>query len=284
MRFLAGCAQFAPKKADVRANLDSIAQFVREAAAAKVDVLVFPESATSGYYLEGGVLECSLTASALQSELASRLGGLNSDIDFCLGFYEEHEELLYNSAAYFSLIQGDLKLVQIYRKIFLPTYGTFDEDRFVSRGTELPVFDTRFGKVAILICEDIWHSIMPTLVALQGAQVLLVPSASPARGFKGEVPGNVERYERLLKAIAEEHSIYVLNSMLCGFEGGKGFAGVSSITDAEGEVIAKSPMLEPHLLVSEVDLDALAMIRANSPLLSDLKSKWPTLVKIINNE
>ena len=66
--------------------------------------------------------------------------------------------------------------------MFLPTYGVFDEERFVEAGRSVQAFDTRWGRAAILICEDAWHSFTPMLAALDGAQLIIVPSASPARG------------------------------------------------------------------------------------------------------
>ena len=84
------------------------------------------------------------------------------------------------------------------------------------------------GRLAILICEDIWHSILPSLCAAAGAQLILVPSASPGRGFSGNTVSNLDRYERLLTAVSEEHGVYCVNCHLCGFEGGKGFVGKRS--------------------------------------------------------
>src|SRR5439155_811777 len=83
----------------------------------------------------------------------------------------------------------------VHRKVFLPTYGVFDEERFVERGHEVRAFDTRFGRAAILICEDAWHSLTATIAALDGAQLLILPSASPARGT-GKTEGEGESQGR----------------------------------------------------------------------------------------
>ncbi len=280
MRFTVAVAQFTPEKAQVHANLDRIAEITRQAVSENAELVVFCETATTGYFLEGGVLECSLEREELAAELGKRLTGLTKPIDIALGFYERHNETLFNSAAYLEATPAGVTVRQVYQKFFLPTYGVFDEERFVSAGTALAVFDTRLGRMGLLICEDIWHSIMPTLCAIRGAQVLIVPSASPARGFAGAEPGNMERYERLLQGISEEHSLYCVNSALLGFEGGKGFVGMSSVVNSDGQVVAKSPMLEEHLLLAEIDLDLLAVSRANSPLLGDLRERWSAIVKL----
>jgi predicted amidohydrolase len=93
-----------------------------------------------------------------------------------------HGNRLYNSGLYATLGGPDAGIRHVHRKIFLPTYGVFDEERFVEAGRSVQAFQTRWGRAAILICEDAWHSFTPMLAALDGAQVIIVPSASPARG------------------------------------------------------------------------------------------------------
>lgn len=277
MTFTVGAAQFTPKKADVQANLDRIAEILEEASSEGAELVVFPETIVSGYFLEGGVLESALTGEELLAELAKRF---SKPIDALVGFYETSRGNLYNSAAYVELGPRP-RLVHAYRKFFLPTYGVFDEERFVSRGHDLGVFDTRLGRMAVLICEDIWHSILSALAAVHGAQVVLVPSASPARGFSGEQIGNLERYARMLRAVSDEHGVYCVNSHLCGFEGGKGFVGGSSITDPMGNVLAQAPVLEDHLTLAEVDLELVELARAQLPLTSDLQSAWGDIQRIV---
>ncbi len=281
MRLVAACAQFTPEKARVEANLDRLAELILQASGEGVDLIAFPETATTAYFLEGGVAECALTREALLDGLTKRLGALARLIDVVVGFYEKANTTYYNSAAYLEL-GASPRCVHVYRKFFLPTYGVFDEERFVSRGRELGIAQTRFGPVGMLICEDVWHSILGTLLALNGARIVIVPSASPARGFQGELPGNVERYEAMLKSLSREHGVFCLNPMLAGFEGGKGFVGGSMITNPAGELINRSPLLEDHLLVSELDLDLVDIARDQLPLLSDLQSAWPTIRAIID--
>src|SRR5690606_20462569 len=149
---------------------------------------------------------------------------------------------------------------------FLPTYGLFDEERFVTRGSNLTVLHTRLGRMAILICEDLWHSILPTLCALGGAQAILVPSASPGRGFGETQIRNLDRFERLAIAVSEEPGVFTLNCQLCGFDGGKGFVGGSRIVSPTGEILAASPVIDEHLLIATVDLDLIDIARAQLPL------------------
>lgn len=256
-----------------------IGEFLVQAASEGVDVVLFPETAVTGYFLEGGVLECALTTEDLTAQLATHLTKVTKPIDFAGGFYEIESGNLYNSAAYFSWSGSELTLVHCYRKFFLPTYGVFDEERFVARGTEFSVFETRFGPMSLLICEDVWHSVSSTICAIKGAQVILVPSASPARGFQGEKPSNVLKYEQLLSAISAEHNVFTVNAALCGFEGGKGFPGGSMVFDPEGQVLVSSPLQDEHLAIAEIDLEQVRLARSRSPLLGDLQSAWGDVVR-----
>lgn len=269
-----GLAQIAPFKAEIDRNLDAMAEAIRQASAEGVDLVTFAETAVSGYFLEGGVLECAMSGEELAERLGKRLAGLERGVDVHTGFYEMEGGQVYNSAAYLEFGVGAPRVVDVYRKFFLPTYGVFDEERFVARGHGLGLIETRFGKVGALICEDVWHSILPTLLALRGAQILLIPSASPGRGFSGATVGNLDRYHRMLQAVSEEHGVFCVNTQLIGFEGGKGFVGGSSVTDPFGKRIAEGPVQEPHLLIADLDLDQIEIARHNLPLLADLRGVW----------
>jgi len=148
------------------------------------------------------------------------------------------------------------------------------------------------GKAANLICEDAWHSLAATVAALEGAQLIIVPSASPARGLDeqeacdGEdaLPVSVVRWERIVRGIAEEHGVFVALANLVGFEGGKGFPGASAVIDPTGRVIARGPLFEEALLTADIDLDSLTTARSDSPLLADLQSALPVLTKSLSGQ
>lgn len=273
----AACAQLAPEKGRPAANLDRIAEAARQAQAEGADLVAFPESIVTGYFLEGGVIEHAMPTSSLVEELAARLTDLTDPLDLVVGFYEVADGILYNSAAYVECVPGSVRTVHVHRKFFLPTYGMFDEARFVAEGREIRAFDTRFGRVGLLICEDVWHSITSTLLALDGAQIIVVPSASPARGFETETIGNLDRYRRMIRALCEEHGVFGLNPMLAGFEGGKGFVGGSRIVDPFGLTLGEAVIGDEALLIADLDFEDLTIARAQSPLLADLRTAWPTL-------
>jgi NAD+ synthetase len=280
-------AQFRPTKGAWAETLADAGRVLREAAAlpAPPDVVVFPESALSGYFLEGGVRDVARTAPALFDELAAlhRDAGL-APVDVVIGFYETWRNRLHNSALYATLGGPEAGIRHVHRKVFLPTYGVFDEERFVEAGREVRAFDTRWGRAAMLVCEDAWHSLLPTIAALDGAQVIFVVSATPARGLTpggdgGARPANLERWERLATGAAAEHGCFVAVAQLVGFEGGKGFVGGSLVAGPDGELLARADVFEPALLPVELDLGAITRARADAPFLADLEIKLPHLLE-----
>ncbi len=283
-RFTVGVVQFKPFKGQYRRNLEGIAQILEQVVHTEppIDVLVFPETATTGYFIQGGVRELAMPAEEVFNDLTHLYASLNPfrPLDLCIGFYERYEGEYYNSALYATLESKveHSRLIHVHRKFFLPTYGVFEEERFVARGSRLDVFETRFGKSAILICEDVWHSLSSAVVALRGAKIIYVPTASPARGFHNEQIENVETYRRMLTQIASEHTVFVVQSSLVGFEGGKGFVGASWVVDPFGKVLACGPVGKEALIQVSIDLDDVAIARAQLPLLSDLRSALPDLV------
>lgn len=279
MGFRLASVQFRPDMGRISHNLDRMAEIVRQAVSEEsAGLVVFPETAVSGYYVQGAAGENALSADELLGELAGRLDGV--DVDVLVGFYEKADGQPYNSAGYFEFSPEGSRTVGVYHKFFLPTYTVFDEDRYVARGTELGLFDTRLGKVGVLICEDAWHSILGSLLALRGAQLICTIVASPARGFQGEEPSNVERYERMVRAMSEEHGIFAASAMLTGFEGGKGLVGGSVVFDPNGVRLAKGEIMEEHMVVADIDLDMVEIARAKAPLLADLRGSWETILSL----
>src|SRR5688572_11695260 len=282
-------AQFSPKKGDYVANLKKLGDLFAQidALEPRPQLLCLPESALTGYFLEGGVRDVAVTAGALARDLnevyRARVTGPRM-LDVALGFYEEFSNKLYNSAIYVTLGGGDGEIRHVHRKMFLPTYGMFDEERFVDRGRELRAFDTSWGRAALLVCEDAWHSLSGTIAALDGAQTIFLLAAPPARGawpqLTGDptVPASVNRWERLARDIAEEHGVHVVLSNLVGSEGGKIFPGASMVLGPKGELRARGPLWEEALVTAVLDPDDVTRARADMPLIADLEVMVPHLV------
>src|SRR4051812_40508666 len=279
-------AQLKPRKGDYRGNLERLGTVFAQAD--RLDprpmVLALAESALTGYFLEGGVRDNAVTAGTLAGDLdhvyrASSSGRL---LDVVVGFYEIWNNKLYNSSMYVTLGDGEPKIRHVHRKVFLPTYGLFDEERFVERGRAVRAFDTSWGRAAMIVCEDAWHSMTATIAALDGAQLIFVCSAPPARGIAPRsdgVPGpaSVSRWDRIGRDIAEEHGVYVALTNLVGSEGGKLFPGGSFVAGPQGEVRGRAPLWNDAILSVSLDLDDVTRARADMPLIADLETMMPHL-------
>jgi NAD+ synthase (glutamine-hydrolysing) len=285
--------QFKPRKGDYSANLQRLAGIFSQidALEPRPDVAVFSETALTGYFVEGGVRDVAMTAGAFARDLQAQYkSALNTprQLDVCIGFYEVWNNAFYNSALYVTL-GGDTepKIRHVHRKLFLPTYGLFDEERFVDRGFEVRAFDTDWGRAAVLICEDAWHSLTGTVAALDGATIIFICSASPARGVwaredEGPIPANLKRWERLARDIAEEQGVFVALVNLVGTEGGKTFSGGSIIAGPNGDIRARAPLWEETLLTISLDPEDLTRARSDVPLLTDLQTMMPHLMRTVD--
>ena len=279
-------AQVRPQKGAYEQNLCRIGALLREVGGwpDPPELVIAPETALTGYFLEGGVRELAVSADQLFDDLSRQHeeAGI-SPLDIALGFYEVHGNRLYNSGLYATLGGSEAGIRHIHRKIFLPTYGVFDEERFVEAGRSVQAFDTRWGRAAILICEDAWHSFTPMLAALDGAQVIIVPSASPARGVitsddTAGRPVSLARWSRLAQDIAGEHGVYVALAQLVGFEGGKAFPGGSILAGPRGDLLAQAPVFQEAIIPAVLDFEEITRARTDLPLLADLEMRLPHLL------
>jgi NAD+ synthetase len=275
-----------PRKGAYEDNLCRLGELFRQAADWEVppQLMVAPEAALTGYFLEGGVRDLAVPAERMFEDLARQHREAKAPpLDLAIGFYEVHRNRLYNSAMYATLGGPKAGIGHVHRKVFLPTYGVFDEERFVEAGRSIQAFDTAWGRAAILICEDVWHSFTSTLAALDGAQVILVPSASPARGpvssGEGEaLPDSLGRWSRIVQDVAGEHGVFVALAQLVGFEGGKAFPGGSMVAGPRGDLLTRGPIFDEALLGVDLDFEEITRARADLPLLADLEMRLPHLL------
>jgi NAD+ synthetase len=283
--------QFKPRKGDYSGNLQRLGGIFAQlhALTPRPQVVFLPESALSGYFLEGGVRDQAVTAGQLAHDLDRqyRTAVASAEpMDIGLGFYEMWNNSIYNSALYVTL-GGDAPIIRhVHRKVFLPTYGLFDEERFVDRGFEIRAFDTTWGRAAMLICEDAWHSLSGTMAALDGAQVVFIASASPGRGIAPRQddhagPASLERWERLARDIASEHGVFTALVQLVGAEGGKTFPGGSIVAGPRGDIKLRAPLWDEAIATVTLETSELTRARVELPLLTDLQTMLPHMVRTI---
>jgi predicted amidohydrolase len=263
--FTVGVAQIDCRLGNVEANLAAYERELREAKGRGVDVLLFPELSLTGYFLKDMVSTVALGPSA---PALRRLRELSREtVAFVAGLVEETPEYrFYNAAMFFD--GGELR--HVHRKVYLPTYGLFDELRYLARGDRVCAFDSRFGRSALLLCEDLWHPSTSYIAAMDRALALWIPSASPIWGVeRGEVPENAAYWQRVNAVTAESYGMYLVYANRVGFEDGVGFWGGSEILGPSGEVLARARYYETDMIVAEVSLGAVRRKRIAAPMLRD---------------
>jgi predicted amidohydrolase len=259
-------AQISTRLGNVPANLDTHLACIRKAVRGKADLIVFPELSLTGYALQdlAAAVACRPTA---EDRTFRPLLQASRKIDIAVGFVEEDvRNRFYISAAYLS--KG--KVVHVHRKAYLPTYGLFDEGRFFALGDRVQAFDTAFGRMGMLICEDFWHASPPYLLWLDGADLFLFMSASPGRGLgTGDALESAHWVERVNRGYANLFTAFVVHTNKVGFEDGLNFWGGAMVFDPNGKQIAKGPYHEEAMIFAELDLNQLHRTRARLPLLRD---------------
>ena len=264
MDFTAALAQIKPKLGCVADNLALIEERIEEAKTAKADLVVFPELALTGYFLKDLVPEVALRLDSFEIQ---RLTELSHGISISVGFVEESPDYrFFNSALYLE----DGRIKHLHRKVYLPTYGMFDEQRYLARGERFRAFDSRFGRLGILICEDMWHLSAPYVLAMDGATTLLCLSSSPGRGVsEDESLGSTSAWQKLTATTAMFLNCRVLYCNRVGYEDGVSFWGGSEVVSPAGSVTARGKLFEEDLVLARVEEGELRRERIFSPLMRD---------------
>lgn len=266
MKFKLALAQFAPRLGDVDANLERILALTDEAASQHADLILFPELALTGYYVKDLVTNVAVRATPDDPRWA-RLLIASRNIDLVVGFVQvDARHRYYIAGAYLSA--GEV--VHIHRKVYLPTYRLFDDARYFSRGDALRAFNTRFGRMGIMICEDAWHLSTPYVLWMDGADFLLDISASPGYGVPAQSDlASAVSANSFLRAYSELLTAYLFYCNRVGVEDGITFWGGSAAIDPEGKTLALAPQFEESLRLADIDTDALRRARLKLPTLRD---------------
>lgn len=261
-----GLAQIHPKLGSMDDNIKTHLQYIEQAAAQNVQLLIFPELSLTGYVLQDLISEVATTADSPQ--LAPlREASDQYEMDIIVGFVDiDARGRYYIAAAYYS--RGEV--LHVHRKLYLPTYGLFDEGRFFAPGEHIQAFDTPYGRVGMLICEDFWHASPSYALWMDGADLLLFHSASPGRGITGDEQLTSSRWVELVnQAYGSLFTNYVIHCNRTGYEGGLVFWGGSTIVNPDGEFEIRAPYFQEDLCVHTIDLNQLRRTRTRLPLLRD---------------
>ncbi|MEN4013752.1 MAG: nitrilase-related carbon-nitrogen hydrolase [Chloroflexota bacterium] len=248
------------------ANLQKHLALAEQARQSGADLLIFPELSLTGYVLQD--LTPAVAHRPRQDDPLFRpLLQASRQMDLVVGFVEEDSRSrFYIAAAYLS--GGEV--THVHRKVYLPTYGLFDEGRFFAWGDSIQAFDTRFGRAGVLICEDFWHASPPYLLWLDGADLFFFTSASPGRGLNSAAVLESARWvEHINRAYASLFTAFVAHANRVGYEDGLNFWGGSTIFDPNGELVEQAAYFEEGITLAEIDLNMLHRTRARLPLLRD---------------
>lgn len=257
-------AQIDPFLGDVAANLDHARVAMAEAREMNADLVVFPELSLTGYSLGQASEEVSIE---VQDGRIRTLVEEAAETSVVLGFHEDGGDIrTYNSSAYFE----DGSLVHLHRKLYLPTYGIFEERKFFSPGQRMRAFSTKFGRMAILICNDAWQPTLGFLAVQDSARVLIIPTSSADSRFPGEMD-TTEYWYDITRFYARMFECYVVFVNRVGTEGELKFWGSSHVVDPLGNVIVEAALYKEDLVTADLDLQSVLQRRRRIPLLREAR-------------
>lgn len=250
--------QFAPVPGEIEPNLGHVVRAQADAAADGVRVIVTPELSMTGYDVRDAVH--SLAVPESDAPYPTVLQGP----DVVVGTIERDAAFVpYNAALH---LRGG-RVLHRHRKVYLPTYGTFDEGRYFGAGDTVRAYDAGGGwRVGLLVCEDLWHPALTWLLAAQGANLIVAHSAAAGRGVvaggaNGGRFASWDAWEHLARAAAIAYGVYVVLANRVGVEGPFCFAGGSMIVAPDGAVIARGKEMEADRVDAELSIDAVAAAR-----------------------
>ena len=249
MKYSIAIAQIDSVVGNLEKNVQHHIEYVKKAIAKKTDIVVFPELSLTGYSIKDLNWDTALRAEP--NKYFTEFLKLSKQITIIVGGIEEAVNFgIYNSAFLFE----DNKVYSAHKKIYPPTYGMFEEMRYFSQGKDVRVFDSKFGKLGILICEDMWHISLPYILAHDGADVIISLTASPTRlsGTKEELTSATVNHEQH-RAYARLLSTYVVFANRVGIEDGVNFWGGSQIVAPSGDSVAKAKLFEEDLIFASID-------------------------------
>jgi predicted amidohydrolase len=260
-------AQIAPRLGDLEANLTRHHALLDEARTGGAGLVVFPELGLTGYLLQDLAAEVAMRPDdPRMAGLAAATRGLSAVVSFV---EESTDHRLFIAAA----LLEDGALRHIHRKVYLPTYGLFDERRFFAAGDVLRAVPSRLGVgVGLAVCEDFWHVSTAQLLALGGAQLLINVSSSPGRDLaaSNEVGlGTATSWRTLMRTYAQLTTSFVVFCNRVGVDESFSFWGGSEVIGPTGAALFSAPMFDEGLYLVDVDLADVRRERIGLPLLRD---------------
>lgn len=260
-KFTVALAQISCKPGDKEQNLRKMEGAITRAEEKGAALVILPELSLTGYVVRDQIYELAEEIPGPSMRIIERIAR-ETGMNVVFGMPEKSKKTqatLHNTA----VLVGPKGFIGKYRKMYLPTHSVFEEKRYFRPGHEAPVFNTDLGKIGLLICYDIYFPEVTRLARLEGAQLTVCISASPAvrRSF----------FEILTAARAVENTTFLAFVNLVGVEDGLQFWGGSRLVGPNGRVLAQAKYDEEDLVMCEVDYADIRPLETFVPTLKDLR-------------
>ncbi len=265
-------AQTSSVLAGLEQNIARHVRVVEKAIADKADLVVFPELSLTGYSLKDATYDAAMSLDDPRLKPLEKLSGRIGIV--CGGVELGRGSVLYNTLFYFE----NGRLAHRHRKVYLPTYGVFEEERYFSPGSHFRAFKAKDTTLGLLICEDAWHPAPGQILALDGASLLIVSANGLTRGMgPAGKPVNIQAWETLVRSLAITTTSYVAFVNRVGVEDGLIFWGGSSLIGPDGMEVGRADYFEEGITYAEMDMFKLRHVRTHTTLLSD--ERLPVLIE-----
>lgn len=257
-------AQIDCKIGDKKHNVDKMVKHIKAAKRKDANLVVFPELSLTGYVVRDLAYELAETTNGSSIDLLGDVAK-KEKVYIVFGMIEKSEKahaVLYNSA----VLLGPEGFIGRYQKTHLPTHSVFEEKRYFRPGYQTPVFDTDIGKIGLMICYDVFFPEVARMLRLNGSQLTVCISASPAIRRKF--------FEVLTVARAMENTTYLAFVNLTGIEDGLQFWGGSRLIAPNGSIISQAKYDDEDQVVGSIDYADLKRTETFVPTLRDLRPEF----------
>ncbi len=272
--------QICPELFDLEKNTNQVLAFIEKCSKDNVELVIFPELSLTGFNLQEksrGMAEKIIKENRIKmiQNMSKKLS-----IDVIIGYPLLEKGKVYNAVVY---IEGG-KIKGIHRKIYLANYGHCSEDKYFDSGNKITVIESKIGRIALFISEDVWHMSSSLLAAQMGAQISVICSATSVLD-KQKLYDVQFTWEMINIATALSQTMYVVYNNRYGIENELSFWGGSHIVNYGGNMLAKGKVFEEDILMTDLDLDELKKSRKELPLVENEKNQitYRYLNEIINN-
>jgi N-carbamoylputrescine amidase len=262
--------------ADPEVNLGKAIGHVREAAARGAQIICLQELFRSPYFCQREEARYFDLAEPVPGPATERLGQVARDLGVVVvaSLFERRAAGVYHNTA--AVIDADGGLLGVYRKMHIPDDPLYFEKYYFTPGDiGFRTFQTRFALIGVLVCWDQWFPEGARLTALQGAEVLLYPTAigwHPSEKAEYGIAQH-QAWELIQRSHALANGVYVAAANRVGHEGdpkgGLEFWGASFVSDPFGQVLARASHDQEEIVVVECSRRRIEEVRRNWPFLRD---------------